>query len=174
MIVSWNTTNKCNLYCSHCYREAGEKLKEELTTQQAKELIQEIHKAGFKIMIFSGGEPLMREDIFELIKYASKIGLRPVLGTNGTLITKDIAEKLKQAGARGVGISLDSLNAKKHNQFRGDKNAFRDTLLGMKNCRDIGLRFQIHTTVMEWNKEEIIPMADFAVAMGASAYHIFF
>lgn len=174
MIVSWNTTNKCNLYCSHCYREAGEKLKEELNTEEAKKLIQEIQKAGFKIMIFSGGEPLMREDIFELIEYASEIGLRPVLGSNGTLITKNIAEKLKSVGLMGVGISLDSLNAEKHNKFRGDKNAFRDTLLGMKNCRDIGLRFQIHTTVMEWNKDEVIPITDFAVAMGASAHHIFF
>lgn len=174
MIISWNTTNRCNLTCSHCYRDAGKKYEEELNTLEAKTLLTQIAKAGFKIMIFSGGEPLMREDIFELIEYAIHLGLRPVVGSNGTLITYDIAKKLKKAGAATVGISIDSLNPKKHDSFRGYEGAYRDTIYAMKNCRDVGLRFQIHTTVMNWNKDEIINMTDFAVAMGASAYHIFF
>ena len=81
MIISWNTTNKCNMFCDHCYRESGEAALGELNTEQAKKLIDEIAKAGFKIMIFSGGEPLTRTDIFELIAYAVSKGLRPVLGT---------------------------------------------------------------------------------------------
>lgn len=174
MIVSWNTTNKCNLTCSHCYRDAGEKYQEELNTEEAKTLISQIAKAGFKIMIFSGGEPLMREDIFELISHAKEVGLRPVLGSNGTLINIDIAKKLKQAGAAAVGISLDSLDNIKHDQFRGYSGAYEDTINAMKNCKEVGLRFQIHTTVMDWNKDEIIDVADFAVDIGASAYHIFF
>jgi putative heme d1 biosynthesis radical SAM protein NirJ2 len=174
MIVSWNTTNKCNLFCSHCYRDSGKEWEEELNTNEGKKLLEEIARAGFKIIIFSGGEPLMRDDIFELIEYASSLGLRPVVGSNGTLITSSIAKKLKEAGALSVGISIDSLNPNKHNVFRGYEGAYRDTINGMKNCRDAKLRFQIHTTVMNWNKDEIIDIADFAVAMGASAYHIFF
>ena len=93
MIVSWNTTNACNMYCAHCYRDAGCKADEELSTQEAKKLLQEIARAGFKIMIFSGGEPLMREDILELVAYAKNLKLIPVFGTNGTLITKKFLQK---------------------------------------------------------------------------------
>lgn len=174
MIVSWNTTNRCNLTCSHCYRDAGERLQEELDTREAMGLLDEIARAGFKIMIFSGGEPLIREDIYELIEYAASLGLRPVVGSNGTLITPEVAGRLKKAGTAAVGISLDSLDPIKHDQFRGYKGAFRDTVLAMKNCRDIGLRFQIHTTVMDWNRDEIVKVTDFSVAMGGSAHHIFF
>ncbi|MCU0651238.1 MAG: radical SAM protein, partial [Candidatus Omnitrophica bacterium] len=90
MIISWNTTKICNLKCEHCYRDAGDKDPQELTTQEGKALLEEIAKAGFKIIILSGGEPLMRPDIFELISYAKSAGLRPVLGTNGTLLTPEI------------------------------------------------------------------------------------
>jgi len=174
MILSWNATNKCNLKCGHCYRNSGTEIQGELSTEEAKALIDQIAKANFKIMIFSGGEPLMREDIFELIKSADKAGLKPVLGTNGTLISKEIAQKLKDAGISTIGISLDSLDSQKHNLFRGDNEAFRNTIYAMKNCRDLGIRFQVHTTVMNWNKTEIINLTDFSVAMGAAAHHIFF
>lgn len=174
MIISWNTTNKCNMYCEHCYREAGVQADQELSTEEGKNLIDEIVKAGFKIMIFSGGEPFLRADIFELVEYASKAGLRPVFGTNGTLITLDVAKKLKEIGTMGIGISLDSLNPKKHDSFRSYEGAWREATLGMKNCRDAGLAFQIHTTVMDWNKEEILDLTDFAVSMGAVAHHLFF
>ena len=106
MIVSWMTTNQCNLKCSHCYQDAGEKYSEELTTAEAEQMIDGIARAGFKIMIFSGGEPLMRPDIFHLVAYAKAKGLRPVFGTNGMLITKEVAERLKDAGAAAMGISL--------------------------------------------------------------------
>ena len=86
MIVSWNTTNACNMYCAHCYRDAGCKAAEELSTLEAKELLNQIARAGFKIMIFSGGEPLMRPDILELVQHAASLKLIPVFGTNGTLI----------------------------------------------------------------------------------------
>jgi putative heme d1 biosynthesis radical SAM protein NirJ2 len=174
MIISWNTTNKCNMNCKHCYRDAGEEIKEELSTDEAKKLIEEIAKAGFKIMIFSGGEPLMRPDIFELVEYAVKYRLRPVFGSNGTLITKEIARRLRDAGTMGIGISLDSLDRNKHNEFRGLDKGWEKTVTGMENCREAGLSFQIHTTVMEWNYKEILDITDFAVKMGAVAHHVFF
>ena len=96
MIISWNTTNACNLACAHCYRDAGAKAEDELSTVEAKKMLTEIARTGFKIMIFSGGEPLMRPDILELVEFAAKEGLRPVFGTNGTclLYTSDAADEL--------------------------------------------------------------------------------
>ena len=174
MIVSWNTTNACNMYCDHCYRDAGCKAEEELSTAEAKTLLEQIARANFKIMIFSGGEPLMRPDIVELVAYATSLGLRPVFGTNGTLITLDMAQKLKDAGAMGMGISLDSMDKEKHNQFRKFPGAWEGAVQGMRNCRAVGLPFQIHTTVMEWNNHELEALTDFAVAEGAVAHHFFF
>jgi len=174
MIMSWNTTNNCNMFCAHCYRESGEKAKGELDTAQAKKLIDEIAKAGFKIMIFSGGEPMTRDDIYELISHAKSVGLRPVLGSNGSLITKEAAQKLKEAGLAGAGISLDSLDKAKHDNLRRMENAWDLAVAGMKNCIEAGIRTQIHTTVMDWNADEIENIMDFAVQIGASAHHIFF
>ena len=174
MIVSWNTTNQCNMYCAHCYRDAGCKIEDELSTDEAKTLLNQIAAAGFKIMIFSGGEPLMRPDILDLVKHAAQLKLIPVFGTNGTLITKSMAKDLKAAGAKGMGISLDSLDANKHNKFRSFENAWQGAVEGMKNCREVGLPFQIHTTVMDWNQHELEAMTDFAVEIGAKAHHFFF
>lgn len=174
MIISWNTTNKCNMFCAHCYRESGQASAGELDTTQAKKLIDEIALAGFKIMIFSGGEPLMRPDIFDLIAYATSRKLRCVLGTNGSLITREVAQKLKDTGLMGAGISLDSLDQQKHNELRQLDNAWGLAVEGMKNCNAVGLGFQIHTTVMDWNQHEVEALTDFAVEMGAKAHHIFF
>lgn len=174
MIISWNTTNKCNMFCAHCYRNSGVVAEGELTTSQAKKMIKEIATAGFKIMIFSGGEPLLRQDIYELIAYATSCKLRCVLGTNGSLLTPKVVAQLKQAGLMGAGISLDSLDATKHNTLRKFPQAWELAVAGMKNCAQGGLAFQIHTTVMDWNEQEVEALTDFAVQIGARAHHIFF
>ena len=174
MIVSWMTTNECNLSCKHCYQDAGDKAERELDTAAAKQLIDEIAQCGFKIMIFSGGEPLLRPDIYELVQHAASRGLRPVFGTNGMLITSEVATRLKQAGAAAMGISLDSLSAVKHNEFRGDAQAFELTVQGMANCKAAGLPFQVHTTIMDWNEQEVLEITDFAVQAGAIAHYLFF
>ena len=140
-IISWNTTNACNMYCAHCYRDAGCKAEEELSTEEGKKLLSEIAKAGFKIMIFSGGEPLMRPDILELVKYAS---------------------------------DLHMIDPKKHDTFRSFPGGWEGAVQGMKNCAAVGLPFQIHTTVMDWNQGELEAMTDFAVEIGAKAHHFFF
>jgi len=161
----------------HCYQDADTleaSTANELNTSEAKTLIDQITEAGFKVMIFSGGEPLLREDIFELVAYASSKGLRPVFGTNGMLITREVAEKLKAAGAAAMGISLDSLDAGRHNEFRGDPEAHRLALEGMENCKAVGLPYQIHTTIVDWNKDEVLDIIDFAVENGAIAHQPFF
>lgn len=174
MLVSWNTTNQCNMFCDHCYRDAGAKYDDELTTTEAKKLIDEIKKAGFRIMIFSGGESLMRPDIYELGSYATRQGLRAVLGTNGTLITPEAARNLKQAGFMAAGVSLDSLVPQKNNDFRKLDNAYDMTIQGMLNLKEAGVPFQIHTTVMDWNVAELEAITDFAVQIGAMGHHVFF
>lgn len=174
MIISWNSTNQCNMYCDHCYRDSGAKASDELNTEEAKDLLDEIAKAGFKIMIFSGGEPLMRRDIVELATYASAIGLRPVMGSNGTLLTLPLAKDLKAAGVMGIGISLDSLDVARHDQLRQYPGAWEEAVRGMDICRQAGLAFQVHTTVMDWNQQELEALTNFAVKQGAVAHHFFF
>lgn len=174
MIVSWNTTNQCNMLCDHCYRDAGMKSEDELSTDEAKQLIQDIKKAGFQIMIFSGGEPLMRPDIYELGAFATQQGLRAVMGTNGSLITPEVARRLKDSGFMAAGVSLDSLDPLKNNAFRKLDHAYQLTIAGMKNLQAAGLPFQIHTTVMDWNVRELEAITDFAVEIGAMAHHVFF
>ncbi len=174
MIVSWNTTNQCNMFCDHCYRDAGAKSMDELSTSEAKQLIREIKKAGFQIMIFSGGEPLMRKDIYELGAFAKAQGLRAVMGTNGSLITPEVARKMKEAGFMAAGVSLDSLDPAKNDAFRKMENAYELTVGGMNNLKTAGVPFQIHTTVMDWNVAELEAITDFAVEIGAMAHHVFF
>ncbi len=174
MIVSWNTTNECNMYCDHCYRESGPLAPRELTTAEARTMINGIAAAGFKLMIFSGGECLMRSDLEELVAHATACGLRAVLGTNGSLLSVERARALKAAGCLAAGISLDSLDPAKHDALRRYENAFTEALAGMQACREVGLAYQIHTTVMDWNREEIPAMADFAAAQRARAFHVFF
>ncbi|MBQ9955742.1 MAG: putative heme d1 biosynthesis radical SAM protein NirJ2 [Eggerthellaceae bacterium] len=174
MIVSWMTTNKCNLKCVHCYQDAEEATDKELSTEEGKKMIDEIAAAGFKIMIFSGGEPLMRPDIYELVAHAASRGLRPVFGSNGTLITPEVARRLKEAGACAMGISVDSLVPEKHDQFRGLENAYELTMAGIEACKQAGLPFQLHTTVVDWNRDEVCDITDFAERIGAVAHYIFF
>ena len=174
MIVSWMTTNRCNLKCAHCYQDADECDSRELSTEEARTMISQIARAGFKIMIFSGGEPLMRDDIFELVAHAASCGLRPVFGSNGTLITPEIARKLKEAGACAMGISIDSLDAEKHDIFRGVPGAHAATLAGIKACKSVGLPFQIHTTVVDRNRNEICDITRFAKELGAMNHSVFF
>lgn len=174
MIISWNTTQACNIKCIHCYRDAGARRGDELSTAEGIKLLDEIARSGFKIMVFSGGEPLLRPDIFELVSHARSLGMRPVLGTNGMLITPQVAAGLKAAGLARAGISLDSRDKARHDWFRGCEGAWEETMRGIDNCRAAGLPFQIHTTVMTWNEAEITQITDLAVELGAVAHHIFF
>ena len=174
MLVSWNTTNQCNMFCDHCYRDAGVKLEEELTTTQGKTLIDQIKEAGFRMMIMSGGEPLMRPDIFELCAYAVSRGLRTVMGTNGTLITPRVADELRQSGLAACAISLDSIVASEHDAFRKLEGAYDLALQGMANLKRAGIPFQINTTVMDWNLKYLDAITDKPIDLGARAHHLFF
>ncbi len=176
MIISWNMTKDCNLYCKHCYREAGPNAKEkdELSTSESKKLIEGIKRAGFKILVFSGGEPLLREDLYELTEYAHSLGLIPALGTNGSLITKEVAAKLKKSKVHALAISLDSLDEEKHDAFRQAKGSFQRTIKGIKESIKAGLKVQINTTVTKSNLEEITKITDYIGDLGGHSHHPFF
>ncbi|MGA2090311.1 MAG: radical SAM protein [Endomicrobiales bacterium] len=174
MIISWNVTKTCNLSCRHCYRDAGARDPDELSTEEGKELLREIADAGFRIIILSGGEPLLRKDICELISCASRSGLRPVLGTNGTLIDRNTARELKRAGLARAGISVDSLDAQVHDDFRKIKGAWAQTMGGIEACRAEGLDYQVHTTVTRCNYNGVSHITAFAAQNGARAHHVFF
>jgi putative heme d1 biosynthesis radical SAM protein NirJ2 len=174
MIISWNITKACNLKCRHCYRDAGKTDPDELSPEQAKQLLKEIAKSGFKILVLSGGEPLLRKDIYEIISCAGSLGLKPVLGSNGTLITKEIARKLKSIGLARIGISLDSVDAQIHDGFRQKTGAWDLAVQAMQVCKNEGLEFQVHTTVSKKNLHEIDKITNLAKDLGARAHHIFF
>lgn len=174
MIISWNTTNQCNMFCDHCYREAGAKAAEELSTAEGKDLLDEIARAGFHIMIFSGGEPFMRDDIFDLVAHARSRGLRPVFGSNGTLIDRAVVRELKQVGAAAVGISLDSVDPEKHDRLRKFNGGWEAAVQAIHYLREAEVKVQLNTTVMEWNYGEVEAITDLAIKLGAGAHHIFF
>ncbi len=176
MIISWNTTKKCNLFCEHCYRDSGPNVKseDELNTDEGKLLIEQINAAGFKILILSGGEPLLREDIFELADHARKVGLRPVLGTNGTLLTVNIADKLVKSGVTGVAISIDSISKGYHDRFRKFEGAWDKAVEGIKNSVHKNIRVQVNMTITENNFGQFDEVVDFVMSLGVQAVHPFF
>ncbi len=174
MLVSWNTTRACNLKCPHCYRDAGEKAPRELDFAEAQELLRQLREAGFRVLVFSGGEPLLRPDLLALVREARTLGLRPVLGTNGTLITRAVARSLKEAGVEAVGISIDSLCQERHDAFRGVPGAWKAAVAGLENCRAAGISVQVHTTVFPWNRAEVLEITRFAASLGARGHHVFF
>ncbi len=176
MLLSWNITKRCNLNCSHCYRSSSSSAdtSEELSLREGRKLIDQIAAAGFRLLILSGGEPLLRADVFELISYASSAGLRPVLGTNGTLIDPETARRLKESGLAGAGVSLDDTQPDYHDRFRGIEGAHRKAVNGINNLLDAGLKTQINMTVTEINRHRIEPMIRLAVRLGVDALHPFF
>ncbi len=174
-LISWNMTFKCNLHCPHCYIDANDRAsRDELSTEEGKMLIDQIAEVSKPILILSGGEPLMREDVFELAQYASNKGLIVAMGTNGTLITDSVAAELKASGVRAVAISIDSSVPERHDAFRGLKGAWRRALDGIAACRAHGISIQVNTTVTQQNYNEIEDIMALAEKEGATAFHLFF
>jgi len=156
-VVVWNMTRRCNLKCIHCYSNSADiEYPDELTTEEGKKLIDDLVAFGSPVILFSGGEPLIRKDLLELAQYATDKGMRAVISTNGTLITKEIATKLQKIGLSYVGVSLDGL-AKTHDRFRGKKGAYAAAIEGIRNCRDAGIKVGIRFTV---NKHNLIDVPD--------------
>ncbi len=174
-LISWNTTFKCNLRCAHCYIDAQQRVDDRaLTTEEGRRLIEQIAEVGKPILILSGGEPLMRDDIFQLARWGTEKGLKVVMGTNGTLITDIIAEKLRKAGISKIAVSLDSANPEKHDRFRGLRGSWEAAVRGIKASLRHGIDLQVNTTVTKDNYGEIEDILNLAQELGASDFHLFF
>ncbi|MDO8663105.1 MAG: radical SAM protein [Candidatus Omnitrophota bacterium] len=174
-IVVWNMTKKCNLRCLHCYIDAVTNRDErELTTVEAKAMIDDLAGFGAPVLLFSGGEPFLREDLFSLGSYAVERGLRTVISTNGTLITDEMAKKVSAAGFSYVGISLDGLEAT-NDQFRKQSGAFWLALKGIRNCLKNGVRVGLRFTINKYNFKDIPGIFDLIEKEGiprACFYHL--
>jgi 12,18-didecarboxysiroheme deacetylase len=154
-VVVWNMTRRCNLRCVHCYAKAVDpEGTDEISTDQGKEIIRDLAAFGSPVMLFSGGEPLVRRDLPELASFAVSQGMRAVISTNGTLITKDKAKELKDVGLSYVGISLDGLR-EVHDAFRGVPGSFDKAMEGIANCQAEGLKVGLRFTINKRNAAEV-------------------
>ncbi|MCG6982946.1 MAG: 12,18-didecarboxysiroheme deacetylase [Deltaproteobacteria bacterium] len=159
-VVVWNVTRRCNLKCVHCYAHAtGEAAQDELSTEEGKVLLDDLAQFGCPVVLFSGGEPLVRQDLVELADYAVKLGMRAVISTNGTLITRSVAQALKDVGLSYVGISLDGMK-KVNDKFRGVKGSFDRAMAGIKHCQEAGIKVGLRFTINRMNADEIPAIFD--------------
>ncbi len=173
-LVAWETTRNCNLACVHCRAAATcGPFEGELDTPNAFKLLDQIAKVGSPIIILTGGEPLLRPDIFDIASYGTAKGLRMVMAPNGTLITAKNAKKMTDSGIKRISASLDGATKESHDKFRGVEGAFEGALRGIEYVKEAGIDFQINTTITKSNLEQIPKILELAESLGAVAHHIF-
>jgi heme b synthase len=173
-LVAWEVTRQCNLSCLHC-RASAEcgPYPDEFSTDEALSLLEQIREVGQPVVILTGGEPLLRSDIFDLAAHGHALGLRMVMAVNGTLLTGESARKLKSAGIQRISISMDGATPESHDFFRQVEGAFDGIIQGVEAARSADLEFQINTTVTRYNLQDLIRIQEKVLEMGAQAHHIF-
>lgn len=173
-LVSYAITRKCNLKCKHCYSDARDtQAPDELSTAEAKGVLDDLAKWGIHLLIFDGGEPLCRDDFFEIAKYATEKGIRTVVGSNGVLIDVEMANRMKDCGIQTVQIAVDGAKPETHDSFRGVEGAFQKTMQGVEACKKAGLPFQFGMGIRKQSLPEIPDMLKLAVESGANAAEFF-
>ena len=173
-MVAWEITRSCNLFCAHCRSSSTTGAYEgELSTEECLQLIDDILEVGKPVLILTGGEPLLRQDLFQIAKYAVTKGLRVVMGTNGTLITDAIAAKLKETPVSRVAISIDFPAAELQDKFRGKSGAFQAAVSGIARLRQAGVEVQINSTITRLNAQYLNELLALALESGAVAFHPF-
>ncbi len=173
-VVAWEITRQCNLNCRHC-RASAEDIQYlgELTTEECFTQVDELVKLGTATLILTGGEPLMRADAFDIATYANGRGLHTVMAVNGTLLTPEVAQRMKESGIRRISVSLDFPTAEGHDLFRGEAGAFDGALAGIRTAREAGIEIQINTTITRLNVAHLDGMLALALKVGAVAFHPF-
>jgi heme b synthase len=173
-MVAWELTRSCNLACVHC-RASAERgpYPGELSGNECRRVMDGIAAISKPVIIMTGGEPLMRSDIFDLAQYGTETGFRMVMATNGTLLTEEVVQKMKDSGIQRVSISLDGPTAETHDAFRKVKGSFEGSLRGIELLKKGGLEFQINTTITRINLHFVPDLLRLAVDVGAVAHHIF-
>jgi len=173
-MVAWEVTRSCNLACVHCRASAEHgPYAGELTTDEGLRLLDAIAAVSKPVIILTGGEPLLRPDIFEIAAYGDKKGLHMVLATNGTLVTEQIANQMLKSGIKRVSISIDGMNAESHDTFRTVAGAFAGALAGIEAMKKVSVEFQINTTITKANLDQLPGIMKLAIRLGAVAHHIF-
>src|SRR5947209_2054168 len=173
-LVFWEVTKGCNLRCIHCRASATELSSPlDLSTEKALGIIDQIAAAANPILVLSGGEPLFRSDIFQLARYGTDKGLRVALATNGTLVTKEVARMIVDAGVKRVSISLDGADSATHDTFRGFPGAFEAAVYGLRNLKALGMSVQINMTIARHNAHQLPQVLEMAKSLGADALHTF-
>lgn len=175
-IVSWNLTKRCNLLCPHCYLDcASDNGEPELSRKEANFVMDGLSCLNSRLMlVLSGGEPLLREDIFEIVEYASKEGFITVLGSNGTLLTGENIRMLRDAGLKGIGVSIDSPRPSYHDSFRGLEGAWELSVNALIQAREEGIETQIDVSLTDANCGDVEDFVEFGAEMGARAVNFFF
>jgi pseudo-rSAM protein/SPASM domain protein len=169
-VVVWNATKQCNLACEHCYAGADcERAPGELSTAEGRALIDDLADYGVPVLLFSGGEPLVREDLSTLVAYAADRGIRPVLSTNGTLLTRERARALRDAGLKYAGVSVDGLRDR-NDRIRGQTGAFDAAVRGIEACLDVGLKTGLRYTITEHNVGDLQGVVDLLVDVGVDRF----
>ena len=173
-MVAWELTRSCNLACSHC-RASAERgpYPGELSTEEVLRVMDEMASISKPVIILTGGEPLLRSDIFDVARYGSDKGFRMVMATNGTLVTEKAVQKMKAAGIQRVSVSLDGPTADTHDAFRKVTGSFEGALQGIEKLRKGGIEFQVNTTITQTNLRLVPDILHLAVDLGAVAHHIF-
>jgi heme b synthase len=173
-LVAWELTRSCNLFCAHCRGSARHgQFSNELSTEECFNLIDQILKVGKPIIILTGGEPLIRQDVLQIAKYAVNKGFRVVMGSNGTLVTEEMGAKLKDVPISRLAISLDFPAAKSQDDFRGQAGAFTAAMAGIANARQAGIEIQINSTITRLNVSFLDELLSLALKVGAVAFHPF-
>jgi heme b synthase len=174
-LVAWEITRSCNLHCAHCRASAaGGKYEGELSTRESFRLIDQVREVGNPIIILTGGEPLSRGDVYSIAEYARDKGLRVVMGTNGTLVTPQVAARLKDSGFSRVSVSLDFPTPELQDKFRGQQGAFAAALAGIRSIRGAGIEVQVNCTLTRLNIAYLDDLLALALDEGAVAFHPFF
>ncbi len=173
-LVAWELTRSCNLFCAHCRASALHgPYSGELTTSECFKVIDQILEAGNPILILTGGEPFLRNDLFEIAEYAAYKGLRIVMGTNGTLITDELIAGMKEVPVSRLGISLDFPTPELQDKFRGQAGAYAAAIKGIKGARQAGIEIQVNATITRLNVNYLDDLLALAKNLGASAFHPF-
>ncbi len=176
-VVAWNLTKRCNLECAHCYISAGSwhLASEELSTEECFRVLDEILEVNpHPMLILTGGEPLVRDDLEAIAERASSRGATVVVGTNGTRLTGERIDSLMAAGIKGVAVSIDSLRSEYHDRFRHGGGALTDTMAAVERCAERKLDFVIQTTVTTGNRHEIADLANWSATAGAVSFNVYF